>query len=250
MDLFLIPFLITTGAGLCTGLGSIAALFIREFKHTYLSLMLGFSAGVMVYVSFVELLGHSCEEIGFLGGNISFFCGIVLIFIIDRFVPHNYMEEVVDGTPEEKKLMAAGLFTAFGIAIHNFPEGMGVFFSSLVDRSVGIPLATAIAIHNIPEGIAVALPIYYATKDRKKAFFYSFFSGVAEPVGALMGYLILRPFLTDGVLAVALAFVGGIMVFISFDELLPISFRNGEEHVAIGGVFVGMVVMAFSLFLL
>jgi ZIP family zinc transporter len=247
---FLLPFLITLFAGLSTGIGSVAAIFIKEFKHRYLSLMLGFSSGVMVYVSFVELLGKSIEKIGFVRGNLSFFAGILIIFLIDKFIPHNYLEERIEGTPEEKKLMAVGLFTVLGITIHNFPEGMGVFFSSFSDLSIGIPLAIAIAVHNIPEGICVSMPIFYATKSKKKAFVYSFLSGIAEPVGAVVGYLILRPFINEVSLAVALSMVGGIMVFISFDELLPVSFKSGEEHIAILGVFIGMVVMAVSLSIL
>ena len=146
--------------------------------------------------------------------------------------------------------MNTGLLTAAGIAIHNFPEGMGVLFTSMHDLTVGIPLAVAIALHNIPEGIAVSIPIYYATKSRKKAFLYSFFSGVTEPLGAIFGYLIIRPFLTESVLMGTLSAVAGIMVFISFDELLPVSFSRGEEHIAILGLFVGMGMMAFSLSIL
>ena len=245
-----IAFLITALAGLSTGIGSVISLFIREFRHSYLSLLLGFSAGVMIYVSFVELLGTAVETLGFVRGNIWLFFGIVIIFVIDALVPHNYFAERVNGTEDERHLMSAGVFTALGIAIHNFPEGIGVMFSTLADINVGLPLATAIAVHNIPEGIAVAMPIYYATKSRKKAFLYSFGSGLFEPLGALFGYLILSPFLTDHVLAATLAAVGGIMIFISFDELLPLSFKHGEEHLALLGVLGGMAVMAVSLALM
>lgn len=245
-----IPILITTLAGLSTGIGSVVSLFIKDFKHSALSLTLGFSAGVMIYVSFVELLGKAIGEVGFVTGNLGFFGGIAFMFLIDRFLPHNYFAERVKGAPEDSRLMATGIFTAMGIAIHNFPEGMGVLFSSISDLSLGIPLAVAIAIHNIPEGIAVSMPIYYATRSRKTAFLYSFFSGVAEPLGAIIGFFILRPFLDDFVLAITLAAVAGIMVFISFDELLPLSFESGEEHLAIVGSVVGMAVMALSLSLL
>ena len=243
-------FLITALAGLSTGIGSVISLFIKEFKHRYLTLMLGFSAGVMIYVSFVELLGTAIETLGFVWGNAWLFFGIIFIFLIDALVPHNYFAERVDGTEDERHLMSAGVFTALGIAIHNFPEGIGVLFSTLADIHVGMSLAIAIAIHNIPEGIAVAMPIYYATKSRKKAFLYSFGSGLFEPLGAIFGYVILSPFLTDHVLAATLAAVGGIMIFISFDELLPLSFKHGEEHVALIGVLGGMAVMAVSLALM
>ena len=246
----LTAFLITTLAGLSTGIGSVISLFIREFKHRYLSIMLGFSAGVMIYVSFVELLGTAVEILGFVWGNAWLFFGIVFIFLIDALVPHNYLAERVKGTEEDRQLMSAGVFTALGIAIHNFPEGIGVLFSTLADINVGLPLAIAIAVHNVPEGIAVAMPIYYATKSRRKAFLYSFGSGLFEPLGAICGYLLLGPFLTDHVLAATLAAVGGIMIFISFDELLPLSFKHGEEHFALLGVLGGMVVMAVSLALM
>jgi ZIP family zinc transporter len=264
---FLIPILITVAAGLCTGVGSVAALFVKQFKHKYLSLMLGFSAGVMIYVSFADLLFKSVREIGMAWSNVWFFAGILLIAFVERFVPHVWLEEKqqvfpANGEPaiaprrrrrggrdyvSDEGLMNTGLLTAAGIAIHNFPEGMGVLFTSIHDLAVGIPLAVAIALHNIPEGIAVSVPIYYATKSRKKAFYYSFLSGVTEPLGAIFGYLIISPFLTEPVLMGTLSAVAGIMVFISFDELLPVSFSRGEEHIAILGLFVGMGVMALSL---
>jgi ZIP family zinc transporter len=270
----LIPVLITVAAGLATGIGSIAALFIREFKHKYLSIMLGFSAGVMIYVAFVDLFAKAVAEIGIVKSNACFFLGIFLIASVEKLIPHSYLEEkdtnpqAPEATglgihyhhggrrrhgrrgPEEARLMNAGLMTAAGIAIHNFPEGMGVLFTSMHDLTVGVSLAVAIALHNIPEGIAVSMPIYYATGSRKKAFLYSFFSGVTEPIGAIVGYLILAPFLTEPVLMATLAAVGGIMVFISFDELLPVSFARGEEHLAIAGLFVGMAVMALSLMII
>ncbi len=270
----LIPILITVAAGLSTGIGSVAALFVRQFKHRYLSLMLGFSAGVMVYVSFADLLFKSIREIGLVWSNVWFFSGIVLIAGVERFIPHIWLEEKQrifppNGSPmtvsgrrqrrsgqgerddiSDEQLMNTGLLTAAGIAIHNFPEGMGVLFTSMHDLTIGIPLAVAIALHNIPEGIAVSMPIYYATKNRTKAFFYSFLSGVTEPIGAIFGYLIIRPFLTESVLMGTLSVVAGIMVFISFDELLPVSFSRGEEHIAILGLFIGMGMMALSLAIL
>jgi ZIP family zinc transporter len=271
----ILPILITVAAGLSTGIGSVAALFIREFKHRYLSIMLGFSAGVMIYVAFVDLLGKSIAEIGLLSSNACFFGGIVAISLLERFIPHAYLGEEDAVFPaematdeirmhhhhgkrrfrggkdlDERRLMNAGLMTAAGIAIHNFPEGMAVLFTSMHDLTIGMSLAVAIALHNIPEGIAVSMPIYYATKSRKKAFFYSLFSGVTEPVGAIFGYLVLSPFLSESILMGTLSAVAGIMVFISFDELLPVSFARGEEHLAIGGVFVGMAVMALSLAIL
>jgi ZIP family zinc transporter len=244
-----IPLLLTFLAGMSTAIGSFISLFMRKLEKRYLCLTLGFSAGVMIYVSFTELLRSSIDSIGFAPANVAFFAGIVAIMAIDFSIPHEYIEERVRVDKKNRKLMAAGVFTAIGIAIHNFPEGIAVFMSALSDLSVGIPLAIAIAIHNIPEGIAVSMPIYYATKDHLRAFKYSFLSGLAEPVGALLAFALLFPFLTSELLALSLAFVAGIMVFISVDELIPLSYKHGEGKYTIIGIIVGMGIMAFSLYL-
>ena len=147
--------------------------------------------------------------------------------------------------------MRVGVLTALGIAIHNFPEGMVTFASAATgDVALGIKVAVAIAIHNIPEGIAVSVPIFYATGNRRRAFLISFSSGLAEPVGAIIGYTILRPFLTPTLLSTLLASVAGIMVYISLVELLPVAHRYGNPRLVVAGIMAGMLVMAASLFLL
>lgn len=245
----IVPLILTFLAGISTGIGSFISLFIKKMEKKFLCLSLGFSAGVMIYVSFTELLASSIKDVGFLPANGAFFVGIIALFVVDFTIPHEYLEEHVKTEKKNKKLMAAGLFTAIGIAIHNFPEGIAVFMSALSDLSVGIPLAIAIAIHNIPEGIAVSMPIFYATKDHIKAFKYSFLSGLAEPIGALIAFALLFPFLSAELLAFALAFVAGIMVFISVDEILPLSYEHSEGKFTIVGIIVGMALMAFSLYL-
>ncbi len=264
--------LLTTLAGLSTGIGSAIAFFIRTPRYSYLAFALGLSAGVMVYISFTELLGTAIGDVGFARANIAFFVGIGFIALIDMLIPHEYEEErVTDApqntsgieqwrilglppqpvTPSKASLMRSGILIALGIAIHNFPEGLVTFCSAATGNvAFGIMIAVAIAIHNIPEGIAVSVPIFYATGNRRKAFTYSFLSGVAEPVGALIGYGILLPFLTSELLSSMLAFVAGIMIFICLDEILPLAHRYGKEHLVIAGIGTGMLVMAVSLFLL
>ena len=260
--------LLTVFAGLSTGIGSAIAFFIRQPKYTYLSFLLGISAGVMVYISFTELLGSAIANIGFLKANIAFFIGIAVFAVVDILIPHSYEGESADdtrlGVKREGKedsgmssaeslasLKRSGIFIAIGIAIHNFPEGMVTFASAATgDISLGLMVALAVAIHNIPEGIAVSVPILYATGSRRKAFTYSFLSGIAEPVGAAIGYLLLLPFLTPSVLSSTLAFVAGIMVYISLDEILPMAHRYGRAHLVILGIVTGMGIMAFSLWLL
>ncbi len=248
MEQFLIPLLLATLAGFATSVGSLISLLFKEINTKLLALMMGFSAGVMIYISLVEILPASIAMIGFLNANIAFFAGMLIITAIDFLIPHDYIEEIACRTKgKDKRVYIAGLYIALGLAIHNFPEGMAVFTGTLKNYHIGISLAVAIALHNIPEGIAVAMPIYYATGSKRKGFIISFLSGVAEPVGAIFAMLILMPYLNDTVLNTLLAAVAGVMVFISFDEILPITFRDSGPHIPIVGVIAGMALMALSL---
>jgi len=248
---------LTLLAGLSTGIGSTIAYFIRRPKIVYLAFSLGLSAGAMVYVSLVELLPKASDIVGHATGVLVFFMGILFIGIVDLLVPevenpHHYegIEDATASHHDERRLMRAGVVTAVAIGIHNLPEGLATFASALSDVRLGILIAVAIAIHNIPEGIAVSVPIFYATSSRNKAFFYSFLSGISEPIGALLGFLVLSPFLTPAILAGTLAFAAGIMIYISLDELLPTAHRYGHGHLVISGVVLGMLMMAVSLLLL
>ncbi len=267
MDLsnVLFAFSLTLFAGLSTGIGSALSLLTKKTSPKFLSVSLGFSAGVMLYVSFVEILAKANtalqsalgERTGTWATTGGFFFGILLIALIDKLIPSTenphevHTVEEMDGESEEhkSKLMRMGLFTALAIGIHNFPEGLATFTAALSDPSLGIPIAVAIAIHNIPEGIAVAVPIFYATGSRKKAFKLSFLSGLSEPIGALIGYLILFHFFNDAMFGFIFASVAGIMVYISLDELLPSAREYGEHHLSIYGLIAGMAVMAVSLLL-
>jgi zinc transporter, ZIP family len=259
-------------AGLSTGIGSAMAYFIRKPSPRTMSLILGFSAGVMLYISFAELLHSAFEKVGFGTANLGFFAGIAFIGLLDILIPHEYKEEhagaPLGSEPETDEdgrgyrhrhgrrntaasLKRAGMLTAIGIAIHNFPEGLAVFSSGITgDRGFGILVAVAIALHNIPEGISVSIPVWQATGSRNRAFVYSFAAGLAEPVGALIGFAILFNFLTATVIYSLLAFAAGIMVYISLDELLPTAHSYGKEHLVIIGVVSGMIVMALSIFLI
>ncbi len=256
----LLAFLLTTLSGLSTGVGSLIAFFAKRTNTKFLSAALGFSAGVMVYISFMELIP---EALDILGEQFSprlsniymltvFFIGIAFIAIIDFLIPEDENPHEVHRVEElnqRSQLHRTGILMALAIGIHNFPEGLATFASALGSIDIAIPIAIAIAIHNIPEGIAVSVPIYQATGSRKKAFWYSLSSGMAEPIGALVGFLFLLPFWTPTIHALLLAFVSGIMVFISFDELLPSAEKYGHHHYGIGGVIMGMAVMAISLLL-
>ncbi|ECH3456887.1 zinc transporter ZupT [Campylobacter jejuni] len=280
-----IAMLLTLFAGFSTAIGSIIAFFSRKDDLRVLSLGLGFSAGVMIYISFMEILptalkdfkNHYDSHWAELLGLACFFGGILISLLIDKLIP----EDVNPHEPKEdlselkicplpqkgqnppkfhpgeklhqintKALKRTGIFTALAIAIHNFPEGFATFISSLDNLTLGIAIAIAVAIHNFPEGLAVSLPIYHATGDKKKAFIYSALSGLAEPLGAFVGALILLPFIGDLTLAISFAVIAGIMVFISLDELLPAAKTYDKAHDSLYGLIVGMAIMALSLNLL
>jgi len=218
----------------------------------------------MIYVSLIEIFAKARNSLSLLYGlkngyfftTLAFFCGIAVIALIDKLVPsyenpHEIKNFSCDTETilDDRKLLRMGIFSALAIGIHNFPEGLATFIGALQDPALGISISVAIAIHNIPEGIAVSVPIYYATKSRKKAFTLSFLSGLAEPVGALAGYFLLKAIFDDAAFGMIFAAVAGIMVYISLDELLPTAEEYGEHHIAIGGLISGMFIMAVSLVL-
>ena len=290
---------LTLFAGMATSIGSGIAFFAKRSNYRFLSVATGFSAGVMLYVSFVEILVKGGDALSVAYGDYwgawinvaSFFAGILVIGIIDNLIPSaenphetHTLEETAplhdaaaplpdfdaiaadpshaapgahDHRVDHTKLMRMGMFTALAIGIHNFPEGLATFLAALEDPSLGAAIAIAIALHNIPEGISVSVPIFYATGNRMKAFFYSSISGLAEPVGAIIAYMGLRLFfggdsgvIPPQVMGLLFGGVAGIMVYISLDELLPTSRAYGKGHDSIFGLLTGMAVMALSLLLM
>jgi ZIP family zinc transporter len=263
----LFAFGLTIFAGMATGVGSLMSFFSKKFNPKFLAGALGFSAGVMIYVALIEIFfkakvaleGALGTKTGYWATTGAFFGGIAIIALIDKLIPSYENPHEIHKQPATKisahdaddpRLLRMGFFSALAIAIHNFPEGLATFMGALADPRLGVSIAVAIAIHNIPEGVAVSVPIYYATKSRRKAFWFSLLSGVSEPIGALLGFFLLRQWFNDITFGIVFAAVAGIMIYISLDELLPTAEEYGEHHVAIGGVIAGMVVMALSLVLL
>ena len=269
----ILAFAVTLAAGLATGIGSTIAFFAKTTNKSFFALSMGFSAGVMIYLSFAEILPTATqylseyvtanEAAGLAAGAL--IAGLVLMAIIDALVPsganphENTDVELLGNTDtplptvdevQNKALLRMGVFVALAIAIHNFPEGLATFLLVLDDPEIGIALAIAVAMHNIPEGIAVSVPVYYATKSRLKAFRLSFLSGLAEPAGAVIGYLILAQFLNHFVLGIIFAMVAGVMIFLAIDTLLPTARNSARGHLTVYGVIAGMAVIALSLVLL
>ncbi|MCM1332354.1 MAG: zinc transporter ZupT [Bacteroides sp.] len=256
----LIALLMTTIAGMGTGIGALLSLLPMARDARFLSGALGFSAGVMLYVSFLDLMPEAIAELGEAWGErsgqlysvIAFFIGIGIIALIDFLVPensnpHEYDHHVGDTRPSRSK--RAGIMLALAIGIHNFPEGIATFISALDGMTIAIPIVVAIMLHNIPEGIAVSVPVYNATGSHRKAFLWSIISGLAEPLGAIVAILFLLPFWSQAINALLLAGVAGIMVYIAVDELLPGAESYGHHHTTISWLILGMALMALSILL-
>jgi len=268
----LFAFGLTTLAGLSTGIGGFMAFFTKHTNKKFLTAALGFAAGVMIYISFVELLANEAFDMApsKLVAVAAFFGGILLAIIVDNLIPEfdnphelhtvEEVEEFIEETKDESspihdagELHRTGIFSALAIFLHNFPEGLITFLAALYDPLLGITIAIAIAIHNIPEGIAVSMPLYYASGSRKKGLLYSFLAGCAEPIGAFVGFWLLLPFLSgpeDPAFGIVFGAVAGIMVYVALDELLPAAEKYGEHHLSIYGLILGMFIMAVSLLML
>ena len=278
MEEFLFALLLSSLAGLSTTIGSLFAFIVRKPNPRFISFIMGFSAGVMILISFVELLQQSIARNGLFLAMIFFFVGMIIMLVIDIGISHYYeYEHEISKNPEitpqfesfhykfhkgSRKhqhrhrhqdhqytgLKKTSLLIAIGIFIHNFPEGMATFLGALKEVNLGILLALAIALHNIPEGIAVAVPVYAANnQNKKKAFLWSFITGLSEPLGGIIVWLVLFPFINEYIIDTILAIVAGIMIYISLDELLPVSRSLGKEHISILGIITGMFIISISL---
>eukprot|EP00916_Digyalum_oweni_P006772 GHVL01011600.1.p1 GENE.GHVL01011600.1~~GHVL01011600.1.p1 ORF type:complete len:312 (+),score=35.82 GHVL01011600.1:43-978(+) len=278
-----LAFAICIAVGLSTMLGVFSLFCVKKMKKTILAAALGFSAGVMIYVSFVEVFPKSIEQLELLDlshehayvyGTLCFIAGIIISVmmnsIVSLIVPHNHEidirpldnessneSDIENAQKNEKNLDSSdtaalkrlGIFSGIAIGLHNIPEGMATFAAAVQDPSFGGVIAIAIGLHNIPEGLAVAFPIYYATNSKWKAFFWASITAIAEIIGGLISYGIVSDgsdYLINGIL---FGFVAGIMVHISFGELIPLSHKYSKKrpYVATSSVFFGLSVMALSL---
>ena len=274
---YLIALILSTLAGLSTVIGGFVTFFIKENSLKFLSFGLGLSAGVMLFISLVDLYPESCEMIkSQLGENylflaILFFAiGILTAVLIDYFIPDHLQsqmftkqlganEQQIDSTDCKEdenaiisigKIKKAGILTAVVVAIHNLPEGLATFFLTAQDVMLGIGIVIAIAIHNIPEGMAISIPVYQATHSKRKAFLYSFLSGMAEPIGGIVGFVIIKSLFPNLCVGILFSLVAGIMTYISLDTLLPLSKDYDTGHYSISGVVIGLLIMGIALVLL
>jgi len=261
---------LTVFAGLATGFGGLICIFAKTTNKKFLSACLSFSAGVMIYVSFAEILSESFEYLesafqsGYTIATLSFFAGIILIALIDKIFTHD--DDVADlinpksdksnrislSSVDQRDLKRTGVMSWVAVSVHNLPEGLVTFMAAMYDPALGIAIAIAITIHNIPEGIAVAAPIYYSTGSKTKAFRASVAAGLTEPLGAVIAWLLLQNIFgdMDGLFGITFAVAAGIMVFVAIHQLLPTAQKYGKHHVVMRWLFAGMAVMAVSLIVL
>lgn len=247
---------VCAAAALSTVLGSLFVLFSKEPSPRLLAFGLAFAGGAMVYVSLVEIFWKADQafaelhdaKTAYTYATLAFFAGVLLLVLIDRWIPNPHgVMSAANG--DQAQIRRVGLLAAFAITAHNLPEGLATFLATLDNPVVGVPLASAIAIHNIPEGVSIAIPVYYATGSKGKAFGATCLSALAEPAGALIGYAILAPFLSPTVFAVVFGMIAGAMVFLALDELLPTAKRYAVGHETVYGIVTGMAALAASLVL-
>ncbi len=260
MSNYVLPLILTLFAGMSTLLGGFVTFFVKRNNLKALSIGLGFSAGVMVYISLSELMNEAPQMLSSFYSSIpskvlafiGFLFGIIIAILIDYFIPDHIESDFLNTSKkcQRQKIRRAGLITALAVTLHNFPEGIATFLVSSQDLRLGIPVAIAIAIHNIPEGIAIALPIFHSTGKKRLAILYTFLSGISEPIGGLIGVLLLKTIMPDQAIGIMTAAVAGIMVYISFDTLLPLAREYGENHHVIIGIVSGMLIMSLGLIFL
>lgn len=239
-------------AGMSTLLGALILFIVKDKNEKLVSISLGFSGGVMISVSFTHLLPHANEllesffgeKIGIILGVVFLLLGVVIAACLDRFVPH--IEDEYKHDYAHQNLFRVGFISTLAIGLHNFPEGVATFMAGYNNISLGISVALAIALHNIPEGISVAMPIYFATGSMGKAFKYTFLSGIVEPIGALLTFLVLRPYINDFSLGAIFALISGIMLYIAIEELIPSSRQYGYVRIAIISTFIGIILMPLT----
>lgn len=249
--------MVTFLAGLATMIGGIIVIFFKQPSYQFLSFGFAFAAGAMIYVALTEILNKSVstfsqvldENYGFAFGTAFFLLGMIFILLLDRFIPHSHQSIGLHSSEldVQQQFMRTGLFTFFAITVHNLPEGLATFFAMLESPHVGVPLAIAIAIHNIPEGVAIALPVYMATQKRSLALLASCISGLAEPFGAVFGYFLLNPLMNDMIYGAIFGMIGGIMVYLALNELLPTAKKFSQGYETVYGLVAGMISLAASL---
>ena len=237
----ILPFLLCLIAGLSTLLGSLF-IFVKGNKENIIKCSLAFASGVMLSVSIFDLIPESLTMFQSTSKN-SIFLNIMVFIIIGLIIPLFIDKILPNKLDQNSKLYKLGIFTMVAIIIHNIPEGIATYISSETNIKLGISITIAIAMHNIPEGISIAMPVYYATKNKKKAIGLTFLSGMSEPLGAVLAFLFLKPVISNTIMGGLFAIIAGIMTYISIIELLPAALKYKEKKKTIISFLIGILFM-------
>lgn len=245
----LLPLILSAAAGGATVIGALLAVVVRRPKASLLTLALGFSAGVMLSVSLLDLLPDAIgvllfEMPGLAGAAVVVFscaAGMLCSQLLDSVLPQSF--ERTEYKNREQRLLRLGIFSMLALMLHNLPEGMAVFLSASRDVKMGLKLCWAIALHNIPEGLSIAMPIYAAQGRRAPAVLLAAVSGAAEPLGAVLALRFLKPVLTERGLAMMFCGIAGLMSAIAVAELLPAALCDKRAGYGVAGVLFGILLM-------
>lgn len=241
--------LVSTIAGLSTMFGALVIFF--KFKeqniNKFITASLSFSLAIMIGISITDLIPESSYILlsnygigkGILASLLAFIIGIILV---------KYLHKLMDKTEATNDLYKLGILNMLALILHNFPEGIATFMSSYKDIELGLKLGLAIAFHNIPEGISIAVPIYYATKSKKNALSKTFLSGIAEPIGAILAFIFLSKYITDELISIILLLVGGIMITLAIEVILPKAKKYNLNKFLYLGLLIGIILILINYF--
>lgn len=243
MNEILAPVLLSLIAGAASGLGGLVVYSFGEVKDWLMGFLMGFAGGVMLVVAFLELFTEALGLLTHMQATLAFIVGALIMMAIDLTLPHREAGRWERGVAKPE-FLKSGLIIAFGISLHNFPEGLVVSASYSRLPSMGLMMAIMICLHNIPEGIATATPLVMAGVSKRKAAFTALLSGMTEPLGAIVGSLLIaRLGASDYIIGMGLAIAAGIMTYITVDELIPMAHKYGSEspkHIVSTGILAGM----------
>lgn len=248
MNNILIPLIISTFAGLSTFLGGLVVFFKFKDREGFITFALSFSLSVMISISVLDLIPESAKIlVEAYGVAWSLILGIA-VFVLGRLLVIKANNRLTL-LSKKNNLYRVGILSMIALMIHNFPEGVATFMTAYNDIYMGISLGIAIMLHNIPEGISISVPIYYATGSKKRGVVYSLISGLAEPLGAIMAYLLLKNFINDVTIAIVLIFVAGIMISLAIEEMLPESNKYNKKRESVIGLLIGVILVLINVLL-
>lgn len=238
MNTYILPLTISTISSLATLLGYLPIFINKKYQNKLIPLSLALSAGIMLTVSLISLIPESINYLN--ENNIILIILYTLIHINIGIIIVNILDKKID---KNNNLYKLGIISTIALILHNIPEGITTYLTTNINQDLGIKLSIAIALHNIPEGISIAIPIYYSTNDKKKAFFITLIAGSSELFGTILAHIFLKNIISNTILSIVLSITAGIMINLSFKELIPKSLDYQNKKITIIGILLGIIIM-------